>query len=208
MTCPVCHEPLSDKQVRNRRTYCSKGCAGRSRGAAFRGVECKFDGCEASPRSLGYCDRHRQRLKANGYITPERPDEDQRFAASFTVGDPNECWEWQGEIHTFGYGVFCTYQNARRTRHLAHRLALSRTGVEIDGLVVRHRCDNPPCVNPNHLETGTQADNIRDALTRDRMDISGLLAEYPKRCRSCGSDFMGRPSRRYCSACRVAWVVA
>ena len=37
-----------------------------------------------------------------------------------------------------------------------------------DGLVVRHKCDNPPCINPAHLEIGTQADNIADAFARGR----------------------------------------
>lgn len=54
----------------------------------------------------------------------------------------------------------------------AHRVAyVEANGLkieDIDGLVVRHLCDNPPCINPNHLELGTQADNLRDMVDRGR----------------------------------------
>jgi len=57
-------------------------------------------------------------------------------------------------------------------RTAAHRLAYceahSLSLDEIDGFVVRHRCDNPGCVNPDHLELGTQADNVRDRDERGR----------------------------------------
>ena len=39
---------------------------------------------------------------------------------------------------------------------------------ELDGLVVRHKCDNPRCINPDHLELGTQRDNVQDCVKRDR----------------------------------------
>lgn len=55
-------------------------------------------------------------------------------------------------------------------RHIrASRLAyMSYYGPIPDGLVVRHKCDNPACINPVHLEVGTQADNMRDRENRGR----------------------------------------
>lgn len=54
----------------------------------------------------------------------------------------------------------------------AHRVAYCEANglllSDITGLVVRHKCDNPPCVNPDHLELGTVADNNRDKIDRGR----------------------------------------
>ena len=64
-----------------------------------------------------------------------------------------------------------------RKRHKGRQVQLSRlvycehNGVTLDsiaGLVVRHKCDNPACINPRHLEIGTQLDNARDRDTRGR----------------------------------------
>jgi hypothetical protein len=55
---------------------------------------------------------------------------------------------------------------------LAHRVAYCKHhGLhleDIEGMVVRHKCDNPPCVNPEHLELGTQAQNLADMSERGR----------------------------------------
>ena len=50
----------------------------------------------------------------------------------------------------------------------AHRLSVKLSGREIAGKVVRHKCDNPACVNPDHLETGSHQDNVDDMLYRGR----------------------------------------
>lgn len=80
--------------------------------------------------------------------------------------DPTMCWLWQGKRFPNGYGMFT---RIRKTL-LAHRFSYElHVGPIPKGLLIRHRCDNRPCVNPQHLLPGTQAQNIRDAVERGRM---------------------------------------
>lgn len=83
------------------------------------------------------------------------------------------CWPWKAEVNNMGYGRFCLYRDSKRISLLAHRTSFFLTN-GIDPLVVRHDCDNPPCCNPACLRPGTQADNIRDALERARLNLGGL----------------------------------
>lgn len=78
------------------------------------------------------------------------------------------CIEWQKYRNADGYGQVWH----KGKKRLAHRLAYCQAhGLDIDdidGQVVRHRCDNPGCVNPDHLEIGTHADNVHDKVERGR----------------------------------------
>lgn len=76
----------------------------------------------------------------------------------------DSCWLWLGCIDKrFNYGIARYHKKQIRS----HRLSYSLSSGEIpEGMVVRHRCDNRRCCNPDHLELGTYADNNRDWQTR------------------------------------------
>lgn len=88
-----------------------------------------------------------------------------RFSKYVGGKDQNGCIEWIGAKHSNGYGDF-THPSTGRS---AHRAAwFIANGPIPKGMVVRHKCDNYSCVNHEHLEIGTHADNSRDMVSRNR----------------------------------------
>lgn len=134
---------------------------------------CRIDGCTRPRRARGLCSAHAYRLKVHGIlggpIADQRPqgmtpEETFRW---FMPGTPPEsgCWEWPHTLNSHGYGRL--WMSGEDTG--AHVLSfIVHHGPVPKGLVVRHSCDNPPCVHPDHLLSGTVIDNIRDAMERGR----------------------------------------
>lgn len=87
------------------------------------------------------------------------------------VPEPNSgCWLWVGASMDNGYGVFYV---GHETLMLAHRASWTiRSGIPVpDGLLVCHHCDNPVCVNPDHLFLGTAKDNVIDCVAKGRSKL-------------------------------------
>lgn len=79
------------------------------------------------------------------------------------------CWEWTGGKTVGGYGKFCFKYKSVYAHRYSYELA---SGNAIDGLLVCHHCDNPGCVNPSHLFSGTHKDNHRDMVSKGRNAVS------------------------------------
>lgn len=80
------------------------------------------------------------------------------------VHKTSSCWFWLGSKHPRGYGAF-----RGGSTNKAHRYSYEHfIGPIPDGMSVCHRCDNPSCVNPEHLFVGTHTDNMKDKMSKGR----------------------------------------
>lgn len=106
------------------------------------------------------------------------------------LGTP--CWNWLAS-GCHGYGTIRdsgAELGPKNVTYRVHRAAfMLATGERLElyqgsaGIVIRHRCDNKRCVNPDHLEAGTQLENIHDAIDRGRFTSEGRRG--PKHCSIC-----------------------
>lgn len=93
---------------------------------------------------------------------------DERFADRFwsKVDPTGDCWIWTAGCTPQEYGQFTVRKGHFRGAHIVSYVLVR--GPVPPGYVVCHRCDNPPCVNPDHLFLGTQSDNTRDMFAKGR----------------------------------------
>lgn len=89
--------------------------------------------------------------------------------------DSNNCWLWKGSLTHNGYGRLPWRDTTLRAHRFAYEMAY-----ECDiptRMLVLHGCDNPSCVNPNHLFLGTQKDNIDDMFTKKRANKAHKVSD-------------------------------
>jgi len=96
---------------------------------------------------------------------------EEKFWEKVNKKGKDDCWEWLAGRNHKNYGNFYVSIGNSKDKHwIAHRMAWKLTYGEIPkGLHICHHCDNPPCVNPNHLWIGTNKDNILDASRKGRL---------------------------------------
>jgi hypothetical protein len=88
----------------------------------------------------------------------------QRFHAKVGPQLPSGCMEWQANRDARGYGRIRVFTDGKWTNALAHRVAYTLDHDDIpSGMVVMHACDNPSCVNVEHLRLGLQQHNSRSS---------------------------------------------
>lgn len=137
-----------------------------------RGGTCSVKGCDRKHYGQGLCHTHWKRHRNNGdpgpaEIRPHNLSAFERFMRNVDdSGGPDACHPWTGRTNDWGYGVFDVGDRS----HLAHRWLLGHVrGRPLgSGEETRHRCDNPPCCNPAHLQDGDRMDNVRDMTERGR----------------------------------------
>lgn len=129
---------------------------------------CEIDDCDEEHQARGWCPRHYHSWRRHGdpvYVDDQERTREELFWEKVDVAGPDECWEWQAATSS-GYGSFGI---GYPENIAAHRYSWMLHSGEIpDGKIVRHTCDNRPCVNPAHLRLGTKADNFVDMMERGR----------------------------------------
>lgn len=132
-------------------------------------MQCQVPDCLAEAVGRGWCNRHWKRWRRYGdplagkwEVADRGLSPEGRFWTKVQQGDG--CWEWQAS-RRLGYGRF--WLNGRFVA--AHRFAWEQENGSVpEGLEVCHRCDNPPCVRPDHLFLGTTQENINDMVAKGR----------------------------------------
>lgn len=123
---------------------------------------CSVKGCFEKHYAKSYCEKHYANMRRHGYPIKHFYTRPMRYKI-----DKNGCFNCiSHKPNRDGYPM---YRIRGKTWIMSRFIYTEMFGEIPDGLVVRHKCDNPRCVNPEHLETGTVYDNNRDMLIRGRV---------------------------------------
>jgi hypothetical protein len=88
------------------------------------------------------------------------------------------CWYWLGSKDKKGYGLIPMKGRSERAHRYSYRVF---KGIIPSGYQILHQCDNPSCVNPSHLDVGTNTDNMVDKFSKNRQAKGKLLSDACKK---------------------------
>lgn len=153
-------------------------------------MKCVIDGCDHEFKLVDrqLCAAHYARYLRHGDNFDKSPIKNvhltlnQRLKSKVKISLENKCHEWQGALSKKGYGVIGIGSRLDKTRKIiyCHRVSYEINNGNIPkGMLVLHRCDNPKCINPQHLFLGTAMDNTNDMISKNRAFYQKKLTALP-----------------------------
>jgi hypothetical protein len=168
--CIRCGAPLKENAIK----YCSKRCYG----------DAKIVKVERTCESCGRTFLARRNAVAQGdgrFCSRSCVNRGRKIALDMRLDEvlgrctrnENGCLLWAGTLDRAGYGIIAGDAEDNWKQLRASHLVYEKFVAPIpDGQYVLHRCDNPPCVEPDHLWLGSKGDNTRDMVTKGRNRVA------------------------------------
>ncbi|MBT7630984.1 MAG: hypothetical protein HN597_14965 [Desulfobacula sp.] len=132
---------------------------------------CSVESCERKCSAKGFCNLHYQRHIRGIPMDGNKKKSLLDRILQKTKKMNNGCWIWTGAKtggpgdDKFKYGYIRIKNKSKRV----HRVLFEETNkMKIGKLFLLHKCDTPLCINPDHMRIGTQVDNVKDMISKNR----------------------------------------
>ena len=116
-----------------------------------------------------------------------------RLKEKVEIDPRTACWNWTASLRPTGYGqmrYLGTTELAHRVSWMLFRGPIPKAANRYGTMNVLHHCDNPKCVNPEHLFIGDQSDNAKDAVSKKRWGRRGCVGESHGKARLTEKDVL------------------